>query len=218
MPLPISFDTHSFHFYMQDALLTTFKYTLNTNLSYYTPKTSCQPNEQAVSSQRQHMCSSNIPGGQRSAICGQLHNRWSVYSTPYFKPGLAGKREDLLQVGSWKFKVPLLKIQEKYNAINIILWLFLRFTIRCGRGVMTRKSDNCQEVGSRRDLEVSSGLEGDYCGVTCNLVASSDTTGGRCLWSIRQVLLVLAAVISQHLMNQTVKISFTEKHAYLVVH
>mgnify|MGYP007025767950 CR=1 FL=1 len=48
MPGPITFDTHSFHLYMQDALLTTFKSTLNTNLSYYTPKTSCQPNEQAV--------------------------------------------------------------------------------------------------------------------------------------------------------------------------
>ena len=48
MPLPITFETHSFHFYMQDALLTTFKSTLNTNLSYLTPNTLCQPNEQAV--------------------------------------------------------------------------------------------------------------------------------------------------------------------------
>ena len=48
MSFPITFDTHSFHFYMQDALLTTFKSTLTTNLSYFPPKTSCQPNEQAV--------------------------------------------------------------------------------------------------------------------------------------------------------------------------
>ena len=48
MSLPITFDTHSFHLYMQDALLTTLKSTLNTNLSYFTCKMSCQPNEQSV--------------------------------------------------------------------------------------------------------------------------------------------------------------------------
>ena len=49
MPLPITFVTHSFHLYIQDALLTTLKSTLNTNLSYYTPITSCQANERVVS-------------------------------------------------------------------------------------------------------------------------------------------------------------------------
>ena len=48
MPLAIIFDTHFSRLYMHDALLTTLKSTLNTNLSDYTPKTSHQPNEQAV--------------------------------------------------------------------------------------------------------------------------------------------------------------------------
>ena len=48
MLLPITFDTHSLHFYMQDALLTTIKSTLKTNLGYYTPKTS-KMNKRCVS-------------------------------------------------------------------------------------------------------------------------------------------------------------------------
>ena len=48
MSLPITSDINSFNFYMQDALLTTFKSTLNTSLSYFSPKTSFHPNEQAV--------------------------------------------------------------------------------------------------------------------------------------------------------------------------
>ena len=48
MLLAIIFDTNFSRLYMHDALLTTLKSTLNTNLSDYPPKTSHQPNEQAV--------------------------------------------------------------------------------------------------------------------------------------------------------------------------
>ena len=48
MLLAIIFDTNFSRLYMHDALLTTLKSTLNTNLSDYTPKMSHQPNEQAV--------------------------------------------------------------------------------------------------------------------------------------------------------------------------